>query len=445
MRSMLVVCLGLAALGCGQRSRPIPDAGDEDAGVDGGSVELRPVGVMPPTGYSLAAAQSTQLAGSNRIGASVAMALDQNDQPVLAYVYEDPNGDGVTQDTRVEFTRWSGADGGFWEEPRLVEVVGPVDTSHPHRQVSIARDEATGELGIVYVTSAATANLALSNDEGATWSLETVSEAGGAVSDPVLALRGGVAHLAYHQAAARCSSGNCGAVIYRTRTEQGALTSAQQVPLLAGTESNPASPISLATDGSGDPALAYFLESSSTSTRTLAFWRPGTSTAAKVADSAGQADANASVSLVFRGELAHLAYHLAGDPVTQLYYSVAADEAATQFVVPIGIPRNGAVSSPETTQYYQAISLGSGSQVAIAANFELATQALQQCGGPKLAKSTDGAAFSVCSPDGGRFLGFAGKWVSLSRERSGKLTLAFLYEQRANPSIGAGIVLWRQP
>ncbi|MFZ5471781.1 MAG: hypothetical protein ACOZIN_20320 [Myxococcota bacterium] len=435
----------LMAVAC-ERPRFVPDGGRDDGGSDAGTDAARPAGQMPPTGYSVVVEQPTNLGASNRIGASVAMVLDQNEQPFVAYVHEDPNGDGIAIDTCVELTRWNGVDKA-WEAPRTVDVVGQIDTSHPHRQVAIARDSVTGVLAVAYLASATQVNLALSDDEGENWSIETASAPGNeTLNDPVLALYGGEVHLAYHQANQRCTGAQCGAVLYRSRLASGAFSSATAVPLLAGTDANPAKPIAMALDADGKPGLAYFLETTASPTVTLAFWRPGTATAGKVVDSEGQVDIDGSVSLTFRGNTPHLAYHLAGsDPAAQLRYSAGLDVQGLSFAAPVAIPRNGAVSAPEGTRWYQSIDLDANGRVAIVASFESATQPAQQCGGPKLARSTDGTTFTVCSPDGGRFFGYAGKWATLYFDRANKLNLVFLYEQRANPQIKPGVLLWREP
>src|SRR5439155_23421299 len=93
MRCSLFVAVALAVTGC-PRHPILPDGGDEDAGNDGGFDAGRPKGADPASGYSIAVAQAACDGGMNKLGVGLAMLLDQNEQPVLAYVHEDPNDDG---------------------------------------------------------------------------------------------------------------------------------------------------------------------------------------------------------------------------------------------------------------------------------------------------------------------------------------------------------------
>jgi len=298
------------------------------------------------------------------------------------------------------------------------------------------------------VTASKAVRLATSDDEGATWSLELASAAnptGHALGDPGLAMAGGTVHLAYWEASARCGGAQCGTIVYRSRASGGAFVD-QQAPLTAGGEGNMTMPLSLALDSAGKPGLAYFVDSSAQATVTLAFWRPGTAAATPVFDSGSATDATPSVSLAFQGDKPRVAYHLNGtDPVVQLRYQAASDAAGATWAAPVGMPRNGTVAKPETTRYFQSLALGPADKVAIVAAFTAALDVPQMCGGPKLARSDDGTTFTVCSPDGGRFLGFAGTWASMVRGSSNKLTIAFLYETTTSLVLGPGVVIWREP
>ncbi|MHB8874078.1 MAG: hypothetical protein ACYC8T_10365 [Myxococcaceae bacterium] len=445
--SLLLAFAALVA--CGPKPRPIPDSGPEDAGEDAGVDAGRPAGEMPPTGYTRAVVQPDAGALTTRVGIFATLALDQNGQPMLAYVHQDPNGDGVRQDDKVVFTRWNGEDKG-WQPPKTVEVCGAQDDAAPHRQLSLARDDSTGRLGLAYVTAAQTVKLASSDDEGQTWSLEVASVPNPnahPLGDPQLKMAGGKVHLAYWEASARCGGAACGTVHYRTRQGQGpgGFSADVQAPLVAGAQGNMAMPLSMALDSAGAPGLAYFVETSASSNVTLAFWRPGAVTATAIFDSAGTADPGPSVSLAFFGDLPRVAAHLSGADPVQLRYVPALDAAGTTWGAPVGIDRNGATGSPESTRYFQSLAIDPAGKVAIAAAFTGATQAIQQCGGPKLARSAGGTLFTVCSPDGGRFFGFAGTFANLAVGRGNKLWLSFLYESTSNQLMGPGVVVWREP
>src|SRR5205814_57406 len=102
---------------------------------------------------------------TSRWGVSASMALDQYGQPMIAALVVDPNGDGVYADNRLVFTRWNGTDGGFWQAQVTVEVLGDIDVSHPNRQVSLARSESSGVIGVAYVNEGGAVRYGHSEDE----------------------------------------------------------------------------------------------------------------------------------------------------------------------------------------------------------------------------------------------------------------------------------------
>jgi hypothetical protein len=448
MKESLLALMAALALGCGPKPGFIPDAGPDDAGFDGGFDAGRPRGDDPPTGWQTALALPAGADAGTRLGASLASAPDFYGQPMVAGIYDDPNGDGQRDDTRLFFSRWDGVSHAF-NAPQVVEVVGAIDLSHPHRQVSLARDAATGQLGIAYVKGTDTIRLATSSDEGANFTLEMANavSAGVAVSDPQLAMAGGVVHLAWFQG---------GSLLYRTRTGTGAFTDVQ-VPLTPGMAAFVPGPLSVAVDAAGHVGLAYFESPNLApmSVATLAFWRPGAQPTV-VADSGAVdvlsgSDRLPSVSLSFAGEAPRLAYHLrkvlplaSADDTTELWYAQASDPSGATWAAPVGIPRNGDTVTFNSTRWYQAVAADATGRAAVAADFVTAGFTPAQCGGPKLSRAPDGATFTTCSP-GTSPVHYGGDWISLWSHAPGKLTLLFYYDTRTTASLKGGVVMWREP
>jgi hypothetical protein len=452
LRSALAVLVALTLLGCGPRPRPDAGTPDEDAGTDAGAPDAgREKGQDPPNGYSYALPIPAGTSAAARFGVSASAVLDQFNQPMLAAINVDPNGDGVFQDNVLVFTRWNGASRAF-EAARSVEVVGEIDVSHPNRQVSLARDVESGRIGIAYVKTGGAIRLAISDDEGANWTLETATAAssvGHALSNPQLALKGGKVWLAYFDSAAGPQSQPD--IVVRTRTSGAAFTDSK-APLPGSYDEVAAGPLALALDSTGAPGLAYFMRRAADPTVGLFFWRPAQNgaTAWAIADSAntsndGGTPRQPSVSLAFSGDLPRVAYHLVTtDPDAQVWFASSSANDGSAFSNRVAIPRNGSPGALEGTQWYQAIAV-EGAKVAIVANFA-SGPAPQICGGPKLAKSNDGTSFTTCAPDNQRLFSRSGEFPSLMHHAPGKLTLLFNYESRANPSLpGGGVVLWREP
>jgi hypothetical protein len=414
-RALLVV----VAVACGHRVMPMEDAGVEDSGVpDAGQMMLgRVKGNDPPVNWSLALAQPGDAGATSRWGVSAAMALDQFSQPMIAAIVVDPNGDGVFQDNRVVFTRWNGADGGFWQDPVTIATVGDIDVSHPNRQVSMSRDSTSGKIGVAFINDMGAVRFAHSEDEGEHWSQETLSGGRPSTSNPVIELSQGHLDVAYVTP---------DAVITRRFDDAG---TGQDV-------SRAASPWPIAMH---DGTVAYF----SGDDAGVILYLEGD----PVAISAIPVDSPAMIPSVSTDGTS-LAFHLRSDTsaVTQLWHArkVAGNWQVT------GLPRNGPSGMEDGTKWYQAVTFD-GSKLAVVGNFDsrTATTAIM-CGGPKLGRSTDGLSWTVCHPPESagplaHVFNFAGQWINMASHKPGKLTIAFYNDSRFNPQIGAGVVVYREP
>ena len=429
--SLLSICL----FACGPRIKPVVDAGEEDAGMEVDAGRQR--GEDPPNGWQMAVELPMGAAPSTKLGISVSAIGDQFNQPMIAFLYEDPNGDLNYDDNRVAFTRWDGATRAF-ETVKTIEVVGGGAFVLPNRQISVARDADTGRIGVAYIKPQDnTVRVAISDDEGANFSLLTVSDVPRAalMSNPSLGLQGGNVHVAWIQGSD---------VMYRKKTGTGAFVDQS----LGSTASSGGRSLSLALDSAGNPGVAFFSSVNVTSAD-LAFWRPGGS--ANAIASADMLDLavmgrDPSVTLTFVGTTPHLAYHLRKlDTVdaTELWYLKSSDTGTT-WNAPIAIPRNSSSATEfHSTRYFQALAIEPSGRVSVAAPWS-ATGTQVNCIGPKLSRAPDGVTFTTCSPMGSP-IQRGGDWINLWTHKPGKQTLVFHYDSRTNPSIKAGIVMWREP
>jgi hypothetical protein len=158
-----------------------------------------------------------------------------------------------------------------------------------------------------------------------------------------------------------------------------------------------------------------------------------------------------SVSMTFAQQLPRVAFHLrlsdplaSADNTPELYYAAATDSAGSTWGTPVPIPRNGDATKYNSTGEFQALVVEDTGKVSVAAEFKSNGTPGALCGGPKLARSDSGAAFSTCAPAQSPY-NFAGMWISAWAHAPGKLTLVFWYDERANPSAKAGIEMWREP
>lgn len=451
MRRVLSLCAVVGLVGCGPKMMgPVDaghDAGEIDAGVDAGVVRLK--GEDPPPSTYLTAVKLPETPGTRKVGEGLALALDQFAQPMLAYLSVDPDGDGVELDNRIEFTRWNGVDKKF-QAPKVIATVGTVAHAAPTRPVALARDVKTGTLVIAYVQSTPAVRLAVSRDEGETWNLETVSlQASAEIAEPQVSMHDGTVHVAWFDGQRRCMGTACGGVVYRKRVGAAAFGAEEVAPLPAGTASQLAAPISMAIDAAFNPGLAFFASADPATTIQLAFWRPGTTTAFPVLDSGTSVDVagakRPSVSLAFKGTEPRLAAHLlrSENPDGLVWYREASGADGQSWKTAVAMPRNESVSGKDATHSFQAIAVDSTGNTSVAANFAANQQLQQPCGGPKISKSMNGIAFTTCSPDGARRLGYAGQWIVAASHANVRYTYAFVYGGTID--IAAGIVLWRDP
>ncbi len=455
-RNMMLWVLGACAvlLACGRPQR-VYDGGFEDAGSDAGIDAGRPKGEDPPPGYSLALELPGNAAITSRLGVATSMVLDQNQQPMLAVLSVDPNGDGSREDDQLLFTRWDGVENA-WSSPRQIAVVGPVDISEPNRPVSLARDAVTGAIAIAFVAQNDHAiRLATSADDGETWSLDVASESNAgtdALTSPVIALNNGEMHVAYHQANVGCAFAGCGAVKYRKRTGMntfGAVTS----PAVQGTGTARAASVSMALDSAGAPGVAFMYGTEDGSDVRPMYWRPSDAQALAIMPSDPSFNAWAtpelrnSVSLVYAGLVPHVAFHLRTSQLDGLLWYATLPSGSQTWSTPLAMPRNGGVGMLDETRWYQAIVADAQGNIAVAAQFAKTTGQPQMCGGPKLTRGSVIGGLVTCAPDNQRKFGYAGASVNLARRTSGRLVMAFPYENRANPSLNnkAGVVLWWEP
>lgn len=380
-----------------------------------------------------------------RLGEHLSMALDAEGNPMFAYIFENMDGAGASDDTEVFFVSWDKSQR-RWSEPVSVDAVGTFDSAPPLRQVSLARDALTGRLAVAYVVGLNQLSLAQSVDGGRSWTREIVDSAGGAeVANPVLRLRDGQQLLAYVEAES--------ALVYATRDgAQGAFTKSS-APLITGTRGPRLLPLDLQFDADGRPGLAYFLASSTpcctppSYNTTLAFWRPGEPAATAIVDSQNTQSDLGSVSLAFEGRRPRVAFHLQRDALMDqrhLSFCAATDEG-TKWPAPVQLPVDG---TDGTGPYQQLVLSGARATVAAQYAFNASRPGLTvgRCGAPKLFRSDDQKSWTACGAEPTRKLGLAGRFLNALLGPGDKLYVAFQYDAISESGeLPQGVTLWREP
>lgn len=142
-----------------------------------------------PAGFSQVYATT-----ASRDGLHTTLVLDGDDAPMVAFIREDP---ANPDNNALLFTRFDSATSA-WTTPVVAAAnIGRVDSNPTRLQAQLARDPATGRLGIAFQKTEqfcgpaagnkeTTVHITFSTDRGATWSAaERVSEAKYTRNDPV--------------------------------------------------------------------------------------------------------------------------------------------------------------------------------------------------------------------------------------------------------------------
>jgi hypothetical protein len=449
--------LGAAALVAACSSSPESTTGttgsssSSGAGSGGSGGSAPACSKAPPTGFSAVVAPSTD----GTLGLDTAMVADENDDPMIAYQWYKPGGAGA--ETAVYFTRWDRCAGAF-TAPVKVDTVGVVSTNNPTRRIDLAYEAATKKLAIVYEAVIAEPGfesnpsneiyLQTSTDQGATWAgkLHVSDQKGGDIQQargPVVAVSGGMIHLAYQQDNRDCcrldepDCGGCSSVWYLDG--DGATFSRAQVSDAGGPVQVAGSALSLTVDSAGKPALAFFGAPAKGYTDTVLYWRPG-SAPVPVMDSNEVQNDDPSLSLAFDGTKPRLAAHLVADESADYDLRFSASDDGVTWGAPVKLPRD----KSDYTAWYQSLAIDGKGDAAVSAYIN-GGSGDSLCGGPRIVRSSDLQAWTACGADQDKkYPDIGGKYVDSYFTHENKLILGFTGTLAGDQS-GSGVVLWREP
>lgn len=417
------------------------DTGTSDAGGDAACT------FAPKSGaFTLAAAADP---AETHMGEMTSLVVDAHGDPVIAFTSQGKTG-------KLYLTRWDRCVGAF-TKPMVVDQTGGADAVQDPvsvRQVSLARDPATGALAIAYAkvvphgtTSTQSIWLAKSTDDGATWKKEQLSvhpdDAAGDIHKavaPSAVFGGGKIWVAYGQGYSYCDGSFTGTAA-SARCEgflvSGDLGAWSREAIPRGSNGRmDASTSSIAADATGNVALAYVTQPDTGYDRVVTYWRHGASPVA-VFDSSGEQNDDAAVSLAFFGtkpRIASLLRQAATVDYTALFSQ--SDDGVT-WAPAVHVPRNGT----RIDTWYLSLALDAKGALAIAANDNGGGSA--SCGAPTLARSTDGSTWTACGADPVPESGTSGAYVSAAYGADGKLQLAF-GNQATGGKYGVGVLYWHE-
>jgi hypothetical protein len=367
------------------------------------------------------------------------MALDANDDPAVAYLITDPDNNDDAADTTLWFVAWNRA-AYAWKPPVTIAVVGVSDWNL-RGGLSLAFDATTTRFGLSHMAGDSELRLAFSED-GVAWRDVTVLKSDGVIGGVSLALDRGQVYLANQEP----GDEGRGALRFRSglQTDPPEKWKASRAPLLPRTYDATRRGLSVAVDGAGKPAVAYWLNPSDDYTWTLAFWRPGDPSAVKISDTADHQMDGPDANLTFRDREPSVVFYARRDDKFydgdhQLWTSRSPDGGAS-WPAPTPMPEDGGNSMGAPVH----IAVSRAGRTVITAPVDGGNNGGTRCGQPKLIQSVDGKAWTICSAESATgtptrdarlpMPAFAG---------NDKLYVVFKTDE-APGSFKTGLILWRE-
>lgn len=374
----------------------------------------------PPMGFNLV--WPTPEGSGNTFGYAAASALDANDDPVFAFYHRDPNHNGHTNESVVLFGGWDRAHY-RWRTPVTVDE----SQDFPDRlmPISLARDSATGQLGLAWLRRDDQEAVAFSDDDGLTWAMQIIArpEEENQATSCSVALSGGEIHLAFFS-----SKGP----VYLTGKTSDPASKWKRVYVPAQDGAQHRGVGHLALDASGKPAILYVINLEAGGVAGM-YWRPG-SKPVKAFDSNGNQNDGPDVRLAFEGDRPRALFAGSRDKVdVHLLWFVSSEDGAA-WSEPVLIPSDG----NRLMQGPMSIATGPKGGYAVVATDNAGNWDGVKCGWPKLSLSTDGRRWSTCSPNP-RDRNTKDSFTTAAYAGDGSLYLTY----RAEGSAMNSFVVWR--
>lgn len=405
----------------------------------------------PASGFTVAVPPS-----DGTVGAYTAVAQDQNGDPLIAYVWEDPMGQSSDKST-LHFLRWDRCAGAF-TAPVTLDTVGDQGFSAPERGAAIAFDPAAGKIAVAYQRTdfppgynpMVRVYLVTSTDMGQTWSapalVSQTSKLGDSYSsgEPSVAIKGSDVWVSYAHSNHACCDDNCGSCTgeWVAHSSDGGATWSYEIVKVGGAVAQPAttSPSELRLDAGGNPGLVYIADDDAQSyNRRVVYYQVGASGGAVVVfDSQNVQNDAPSASLAYDGVKPRVVAHLvaASDADYEMRFS-SSDDGVT-WGAPVELPRDGS----EYTAYYQSLAIGSKGQAAVAAYIG-GGSGDNQCGAPRIVRSADLKAWSACGADATKTVAVDGHWVQAYYAPGDELSLVTT-GMLTSASDKSGLLFWRE-
>ena len=397
-----------------------------------GAVSNEVVVGPPPAGVSVA---SRVPSGSDpgKYGANTGLALDENGDPAVAFIWADPNGDNDYSDTALYFVRWNRA-AYAWRPAVKVAVTGEIP-SQAVEPASLACDRATGAFALAYPKAGTQGiEVAMSRDAGATWQVTPLAaDASGSIASTALAAGNGRWHLALtiDQGGVQYFSGPLAATPSEWKM--------QPAPAPDKGKIAPNVNIALTLDDAGKPAIGYWAAPEDGDNYRLLLWSPDSGRVVQATDSNGHAPDSPNLRVIARAGKTHVLINCARDEKDtdfSIWYTASSGGA---WSAPVKPPIDG----PRSTNQPLALAVDSRGRIAavFASNSGSGGTA---CGYPVVSTSTDGAHWTTCGLGKRTGGDFEPQPSTINAAYGADDRLNVIWHQTGDNKYGQGVLLWRE-
>ncbi|HEX3682003.1 MAG TPA: hypothetical protein VHU83_05620 [Bryobacteraceae bacterium] len=383
------------------------------------------VTVGPPPDGVTNAAPAPKGGVPEHYGPSSSVALDENGDPVIAFEWYDPNGDGDSSDTEIRFVRWDRTSYKWLPAVRIL-VTGELNDGNEN-PFAIACDRDTGTLAVLS-QKGDDFIYALSTDHGATWTTSSAPKSAGAVRATSLAIHSGQVHAA--------AIGSDGTFYFTGSMSDVSSWKAQAVPTGTGWTIRPTN-IPVALDASGKPAIAFFENQTDGDQHRYVFWRPGNADPVAVVTT-NQSTDYPNAALTFGKDKFGVLFAIGLDPKDSdhgVWYTQSSD--GTSWPAAAKLPIDG----PRSTN--PPLDVAINSKGAVTAVFGSNTgSADATCNLPAVSRSGDGTNWKTCGLGKAAGARFSPQPPTLHVVESGNDKAYIVWPEPSDTKYGAGILVW---
>jgi len=376
----------------------------------------------PPDGITNAApAPQTH---PEHYGQSASVAVDENGDPVIAFEWYDPNGDGDSSDTDIRFVRWDRASY-KWLPPVRILVTGEMNDTNEN-PFAIACDRATGTLAVLS-QKGDDLIYALSTDRGVTWTTASAPKIIGAVRATSLVIDSGQVHAA--------AMGGNDAFYFNGSMSDVSSWKAQTIPTGSGWMVRPTN-IPVALDSSGKPRIAFFENQADGNQHRFVIWQPGSDPVAVA--TTDQSTDDPDIALTYGNNKFGVLFAIPLDPKDSdhgIFYTQSSD--GTSWSAPSKLPIDG----PRSTN--PPLDLGIDSKGAITAVFAANSgSADTTCGYPVTSRSADGTGWKTCGLGKTASAHFNPQPSTLHIIEARNDKAYVVWQEHGDTKYGAGVLVW---